>query len=185
MTGPGAFIQPLSVSAPIFQYMTNSKYILTGLIAVAVWVSEGNAQTPQPVSTPPVERDLSGKLLPCSRIIGAELRSPAGEKLGTIEDVMIDTDAGLISFAILSIGGFLGIDGKLTPLPWKFLRLRPDRTYFEVDVDKEKLKNGPNFEREKWMDLSFNQWAEKVYSYYNIPPFSSDKQKSGMQEPSP
>jgi sporulation protein YlmC with PRC-barrel domain len=46
----------------------------------------------------------------------------AGEKLGSVEDIMIDKSTGRSIYAVMSFGGFLGMAEKHHPLPWATLR---------------------------------------------------------------
>ena len=55
------------------------------------------------------------------KIIGSKVINLKGETLGKIEDLVVDIDTGSIVYAILDSGGFLGIGGKLVPVPWKSL----------------------------------------------------------------
>ena len=65
--------------------------------------------------------DPTGKLIAAHKVQGANVYSTALEKLGTVEDIMIDKASGRIAYAILSFGGFLGIGDRYYPLPWERL----------------------------------------------------------------
>ena len=52
---------------------------------------------------------------------GTNVYNPAGEKLGSIYDVMLAKDLGKADYAIMSFGGFLGIGEQYHPLPWDSL----------------------------------------------------------------
>src|SRR5579871_5125746 len=45
-----------------------------------------------------------------------------GDRLGSIEDIVIDRKTGNVAYAIMSSGGFLGFAGRHHPLPWSMLR---------------------------------------------------------------
>jgi sporulation protein YlmC with PRC-barrel domain len=47
--------------------------------------------------------------LPSSKIKGEKVTTEDGEDLGKIEDLMIDQEKGIIAYAVISFGGFLGI----------------------------------------------------------------------------
>ena len=63
-----------------------------------------------------------------SQITGMTVTSPQGEKLGKIDDLLIDQE-GAVRYAILSHGGLLGIGDKLIPIPWKALKLGQGKEY--------------------------------------------------------
>ena len=49
----------------------------------------------------------------------------ANEKLGKIEEIVIDPAAGKIRYAVLSYGGLLGIGDKYFAVPWQKLSFVP------------------------------------------------------------
>ena len=68
-----------------------------------------------------VPRDETHRLISAEKVQGTPVYNAQGEKLGTIEDVMIDKITGKVAYAILSMGGFLGIGERHHPLPWNVL----------------------------------------------------------------
>jgi sporulation protein YlmC with PRC-barrel domain len=65
--------------------------------------------------------DTSGRLIAASKVNGTSVYNRAGEKLGSVYDVMLEKVSGRAEYAILSFGGFLGIGEKYHPLPWNVL----------------------------------------------------------------
>ena len=61
--------------------------------------------------------DTGGKLIAASKVNGTSVYNTAGEKLGSVYDVMIDKSTGKTEYAIMSFGGFLGIGDRYHPLP--------------------------------------------------------------------
>ena len=53
--------------------------------------------------------DTGGRLIAASNVNGTSVYNTAGEKLGSVYDVMIDKTIGKTEYAIMSFGGFLGI----------------------------------------------------------------------------
>ena len=51
-----------------------------------------------------------------SKVIGSSVLNDANETIGKIDDVLISPD-GKAPFAVLSIGGFLGMDSHLIVVP--------------------------------------------------------------------
>ena len=65
--------------------------------------------------------DTGGKLIAASKVNGTSTYHTAGEKLGSVHDVMIDKVTGKSEYAIMSFGGFLGMGNSYHPLPWHSL----------------------------------------------------------------
>lgn len=94
-----------------------------------------------------------------------------GEKLGSIEDIMLDVQGGRIAYAVLSFGGILGMGDKLFAIPWSALTLDADRKCFVLDVPKYRLQNAPGFDKGHWPAMADENWASQVHSYYNQQPY--------------
>ncbi len=94
-----------------------------------------------------------------------------GDDLGNIENIMLDVRGGRIAYAVLSFGGVMGIGDKLFAIPWEALTLDADRECFVLDIDKERLKNAPGFDKDHWPSMAEPSWATEVYSYYNSRPY--------------
>jgi sporulation protein YlmC with PRC-barrel domain len=103
------------------------------------------------------------------KIIGSKVRNMKGEDLGTIEDIVIDIDTGRVLYAVVHYGGFLGIGGKLFPVPWQSLAPLPAEGIFFLDVSKAKLKDAPGYEKENLPDMGDTHWGKKVTDFYSAP----------------
>jgi sporulation protein YlmC with PRC-barrel domain len=83
-----------------------------------------------------------------SKLRGTDVRNAAGEDLGDINDVLVDT-AGQPSVAIIGVGGFLGIGKKNVGVPFQALQFTTNsETSYPVarlDVTKDVLTNAPTF----------------------------------------
>src|ERR1700733_949804 len=69
--------------------------------------------------------DTRGRLIAASKVNGTSVYNRAGEKLGSIYDVMLDKRSGKAEYAVMSFGGFLGIGDTYHPLPWTVLNYDP------------------------------------------------------------
>lgn len=111
-------------------------------------------------------RVLSASTLENEKVVNA-----AGEDLGNIEDYMIDLNTGRIAYCVLSFGGFLGMGEKLFAVPWGAMTLDTENKRFILNVDKERLKNAPGFDKDNWPDTTNPEWGSRIYSYYGIKPY--------------
>lgn len=60
-----------------------------------------------------------------SDLVGMNVRNPKGESLGEVEDLVVDVESGRVAYAVVGIGGFLGIGEKLSAFPMSAFRLVP------------------------------------------------------------
>lgn len=120
-----------------------------------------------PTANTPVER------LTATSIIGDAVESTGGEKLGNIDNIMINLTTGEIEYAVIEFGAFLGIGGKLFAVPFKELRLNAERKAFILNRDKEYLKQSPGFDKDHWPDTNDHSYFDNVRMYYGsyLPPF--------------
>lgn len=114
-----------------------------------------------------------GGSISANAVIGDPVVNLKGENLGKIEDLVIDPLSARVDYAVLSFGGFLGMGDKLFAVPIEALKMSREEKRFILDVEKERLKNAPGFEKDNWPDASDRAFGTKVYSYYGYTPPSS------------
>ncbi|MEO6388044.1 MAG: PRC-barrel domain-containing protein [Croceibacterium sp.] len=115
----------------------------------------------------PVERDETSRLISSNKVEGTTVYSPSGDKMGSIDHVMIGKRSGRAEYAVMSFGGFLGMGESFHPLPWDKLDYDTERDGYVVDISKEQLEKGPSFKRDAEPDYDRN-YGESVYTYYGV-----------------
>ena len=55
-----------------------------------------------------------------SKLIGASVVNDKSEKIGSVDDLIV-TPGDRVLFAVISVGGFLGINGRLVAVPYSSL----------------------------------------------------------------
>ncbi len=116
-----------------------------------------------------------------SKIIGMSVKNPQGENLGDIKDIALDENTGRIAYAVLAAGGALGVGEKYFAIPWKALSLNTTGDNFVLNVDKDRLKNAPGFDKNNWPDFANQQWGAEVYRYYGQQPYWEERSSSSPQ----
>jgi len=111
------------------------------------------------------------RALSASSLNGTNVVNPMGENLGHVEDLMIDLNTGRILYTVLSFGGILGIGNKLFAVPFEAFGIDQDNEDFILDVDQERLKNAPGFDKNDWPATDDADFNAEVYRYYNIEPY--------------
>lgn len=78
-----------------------------------------------------------------SKVIGSNVVNDGNETIGKIDDLLVSSD-GKPPFAVLSIGGFLGIDSHYVVVPYQNLSL-VDNKIVLPGATKDMLKMLPEF----------------------------------------
>lgn len=89
--------------------------------------------------------DTGGRMIAASKVNGTSVYNTAGEKLGSVYDVMLDKISGHAEYAILSFGGFLGIGEKYHPLPWESLKYDTNQGGYVISFDRSRLEGAPMY----------------------------------------
>ncbi len=108
------------------------------------------------------------KAIRAKKVIGTNVKDPAGKKIGEVEDVMLDKESNNIMYAVVGFGGFLGMAEKYHPIPWSALEFDEDEDAYVVNYTREQLESAPAASIE---DLARDdgQFRERSYSYYKEP----------------
>jgi sporulation protein YlmC with PRC-barrel domain len=112
----------------------------------------------------------SGHLIAAHQVQGTAVYNTALEKLGRVEDMMIDKRSGRIAYAILSFGGFLGIGDRRYPLPWEKLSYNTEVGGYIVDISNDVLEGAPSYAGEGSADWNDEAWSHGISSYYGATP---------------
>jgi len=111
------------------------------------------------------------EVMGASTLSGDSVVDRNGESLGEIKEIMVDVPTGRVAYAVLSFGGFLGMGDKLFAVPWSALTLDTDQKQFVLDVDRERLKDAPGFDKNHWPSMAQPTWASTVYKFYGVDPY--------------
>ena len=115
-----------------------------------------------------LEKRETFDLIAADKVEGTAVYNSRGEKLGSIERVMIDKSSGKVAYAVMSFGGFLGIGDKHHPLPWHVLRYDTDKGGYVVNLDRKMLEGAPTIAADdENFDWSDPAWNRSVQDYYN------------------
>jgi len=105
-----------------------------------------------------------------SKVKGTTVYNTAGDKIGTVEDVVLDKTSNQIMFAALGFGGLMGIGEKYYPVPWSMLNYSEDKGDYVVPLDKARVENAPAYDLKDLTkhDGSLGSIREKTYNYYKV-----------------
>lgn len=104
-------------------------------------------------------------------VINKDVKNTAKEDLGEITEVVLDKQTGKVAYVVLESGSFLGMGGKLFALPWNSIRYSANDECFILDVDKERFKKAPGFNKDHWPDLADKTYGTTVSTFYGTRPY--------------
>ena len=110
-------------------------------------------------------------LIGSDKVEGTEVYRSNGDRIGTIERVMIDKLSGNVAYAVMSFGGFLGIGDDYYPIPWSLLTYNERLGGYEVNISDAQLKGAPKFRKDESWEYEDRGREGALYSYYGATPY--------------
>ncbi len=150
--------------------------------ACVLWIGIATAQdapkSPEPARAAPAgaERKADapqGRFRRATKMVGTKVVNPKGEKIGDVDDLVVDKADGVVAYGILSFGGFLGFGEKLFAIPYGNLKRSDDQVI--VDLTREQLEHAPSFAKDAWPEFD-RTYGARVHEHYGTKPYwQSDK----------
>jgi hypothetical protein len=114
----------------------------------------------------------TARLIGSDKVEGTSVRRSNGDKIGSIDRVMIDKRSGKVAYAVMSFGGFLGMGEDYYALPWSALRYNENLDAYELNVSDDQLRNAPaasaNFFDAGVID---RRWEDDIHQHYRAAPY--------------
>ena len=120
--------------------------LLASAVTIGFVVSSGGARaqgTPQTVELVKLDVQKLAAGYRATKVIGSSVVNDAQETIGEIEDLLVSPD-GKQPYAVLSIGGFLGMGTHLVVVPYEALQFT-DKKVTLPGGSKDGLKMLPEF----------------------------------------
>ena len=112
-------------------------------LAVALSAPAHSQGAPQTVTLMKVDPQTLATGYRTSKVVGATVVNEVDETVGTIDDLIV-TPGGQTPYAVLSVGGFLGIGTKYVVLPFTNLQI-VDKKIILPGGTKDALKALPDY----------------------------------------
>lgn len=106
-----------------------------------------------------------------SKVIGMNLMNQQDEKVGSVEDLIVDLNDRRVVAVIISSGGFLGIANELSVVPPSALQVNTEGKAFTGNFTKEQLTNAPRFQGTDYPDFNDRTFLRNVYEVYQAKPY--------------
>ncbi len=114
-----------------------------------------------------------------SELTGMTVQNLQGENVGTVNDVVIEAQAGKVRYMAVSYGGFLGLGNKLFAVPWKSFKCQRDqdseKCQLIINVQEQRMKTAPGFDQNNWPDFGDKEFTSKLDAHYEIEPRETDE----------
>jgi sporulation protein YlmC with PRC-barrel domain len=117
---------------------------------------QSKSVSPSAPSTPSVSSNqpdtltsLPGVLLSTETLLGSEVKSPQGQNVGELKQLMIDPRIGRVMYAVVSMGGFLGMGEKTVVVPWHAIEVARNGKSLVLNLSQQMLQQALPYEKGK------------------------------------
>jgi hypothetical protein len=114
-----------------------------GIVVAALGGPALSQGAPQTLSVMKVDPASLATGYRTSKVVGSTVVNETNETVGTIDDLIV-TPGDKVPFAVLSVGGFLGMGTKFVVVPYNSLEVRDNKMVL-TGATKESLKSLPEF----------------------------------------
>jgi len=105
-------------------------------------------------------------LMGANTLIGEKVHNVQGDYLGDIKEIVLEMGSGKVAYAVLSFGGIFRFGRKLFAVPWNALMPDTLNKSLVLDVVKERFRNAPGFDSDKWPNMADRAWSDGIHNYY-------------------
>jgi sporulation protein YlmC with PRC-barrel domain len=158
---------------PYFNAEANGSHITPANHVDKTEHATGATDSDQVVAAPPAIYPMParmGDVQRASKLLDATTRNPQNEKLGKLENLVVDLPAGRVVEVIVASGGFLGLGDSLSAVPPQSFHpgIYPDT--LTLDTTRQIFSSAPHFKPDQWQ-VSDPQQVEAVYHAYHVEPY--------------
>ncbi|WPP53450.1 PRC-barrel domain-containing protein [Catalinimonas niigatensis] len=100
-------------------------------------------------------------------ILSNTVHDEAGERIGKINDLLIDPEDNQPKIVILSDGGVLGIGSDYFALPFQLLRFNTHSSDVSLKVESQRIKDAPLVDMRK-LKGNDKEEQDKLFRYYGV-----------------
>ena len=100
-----------------------------------------------------------------ARVDDTAVFEAGGHKLGNVYSFHIDRTQGRVEFAVLSVGGLLGLGQSYHPVPFALLQVNQDKGGYTLTIEKTMLDGGPSYRPDNAPTWDAD-YAARISSYF-------------------
>lgn len=135
-------------------------------------VREAAGLSPEPMQP----RAKNSELVASKKVKGSEVLGATQEKIGKLDQVVVDPHAGMVAYNVLASGGTLGLGEKHYALPWEVTRVRIDaenKVVLGSELTKDRLSKAPEYDSKDDKRMWGSPYVREVHTYYSVEPYFS------------
>ncbi len=102
------------------------------------------------------------------KVIGTSVKGPTGDKIGVVEDIILDKQSNDILFAVVGFGGILKMGEKFHPVPWSVLDYDEGADAYVVPYTEEQLKAAPSDTIDQLTKSDGLAYRDQSFAYYKV-----------------
>ena len=104
-----------------------------------------------------------------SQLMGLAVGNLADERLGAVDNILVDLPSGRVVAVVVSSGGFLGMGDELSAVPPGCVSgLHRTGAPLRLDATKELLSAAPHFKASQWPDFREPVYVLGVYRAHRV-----------------
>jgi hypothetical protein len=111
---------------------------------------------------------MANPVITSDKVEGTAVYNAGGDKLGTIDHLVIDKVSGNVRYAALEFGGFMGIGSERYPVPWSMLKYDTAKDGYVVPLDKRQLEGAPSHRRGEAPAYT-DDYGRSIADHYGVP----------------
>lgn len=111
------------------------------------------------------------------QLVGRDLVSSDGERLGSIEDAKLSQDGNTVEFLIVQ-----GDQNKMHPVPAELVQAEEGQQELTASIDKQTFDSSPSFGPDEGQRLAEQQFSQEIESHYGIAPAWQQEQQGNQPQ---
>ena len=120
-----------------------------------------------PTTTGGTAIEETDRLIASDKVEGTAVYNRQGERLGTVDNFMVDKSTGRVAYAVMSFGGFLGMGESYRPLPYDTRQ----SAGWSIDLDRSRLEKAPSYMASNVPNWSDRTYGSRIDQFYGVPPY--------------
>jgi sporulation protein YlmC with PRC-barrel domain len=135
----------------------------TGTGSSSITDNRNNPPMDQSGTSSSTTSDGITKVNKCSNLIGTHVENQQGDRLGKIEDVVVDFNSGKVSYCVLEVEHSLFSTPKYLAVPLSAFQPNANGSDLILNADKDKVAQAQGFDRNNWPAPNSPSWGAQPF----------------------